>query len=74
MVSALVYELAGVAQFLDRFFLHFLSLVLMRKLVFYAQTKLAGRRRMHTGFPFPSDCVLGGCAALICNQSCTAII
>ena len=23
---------------------------------------------MHTDFPFASHCVLGGCAALICNQ------
>ena len=29
---------------------------------------------MHTGFPFASHCVLGGCAALICNQSCPTVV
>ena len=54
------------------FFGHLLSLVLLRKLVCHAQTKLARRGGIHTGFPFASHCVLGGCAALICNQSCPA--
>ena len=49
-------------------FLHFLSPVLLRKLVFHAQTKPARRRSVHTDSPFASPHVLGGCAALICNQ------
>ena len=56
------------------FFGFFLSLVLLRKLVCHAQTKLARRRGMHTGFPFASHCVLGGCAALICNQSYPTVV
>ena len=43
VVYAQVYELAGAGSIPGPIFLHFLSLVLMRKLVYYAQTKPAGR-------------------------------
>ena len=52
----------------DLFLWQFWALVLPRKLVFHAQTTPAKSRCVRTDFPFESHYVLGGCAALFCNQ------